>query len=201
MTETTERLVEIFRAKTDPARDPDAAIRDQLRRFLGLYLEYKGTDGGTLAEGKEWLVEVLQENPLHLVLCHPCSDVFGADLLLRGIAVGGGSEEAVPGDVDGGGARGARSHDLAGQSSRAPAGTRAGAAASGRVRRRTGLDGYPNCRSRAGQCAHDWAGAAALCRGRAGGGAAAPAEPTGLRAQAGRRAGGEAAGSGLLGAA
>ena len=66
MTETTERLVEIFRAKTDPARDPDAAIRDQLRRFLGLYLEYKGTDGGTLAEGKEWLVEVLQENPLHL---------------------------------------------------------------------------------------------------------------------------------------
>src|SRR6476620_8400092 len=26
-----------------------------------------------------------------LVLCHPCSDVFGADLLLRGIAVGGGS--------------------------------------------------------------------------------------------------------------
>src|SRR3954453_19192973 len=36
-----------------------------------------------------------------LLLSHPCSDVFGADLLLRGIAVGGGSEEAVPGDVDG----------------------------------------------------------------------------------------------------
>ena len=101
---------------------------------------------------------------LILVLCHPCSDGLGR-FLLRGIAVGGGGEEAVPGDVDGGGARGARPHDLAGQSSCAPAGTRAGAAASGRVRRRTGVDGYADCRSRAGQCAHDWAGAAALCRG------------------------------------
>src|SRR3954451_2144357 len=35
-----------------------------------------------------------------LVLCHPCSDVLRADLLLRGMAGGGGSE-AVPGDVDG----------------------------------------------------------------------------------------------------
>jgi hypothetical protein len=45
------------------------------------------------------------------------------------------------------------------------------------------------------------AGAAALCRGRAGSGAAAQAEPARLRAQAGRRAGGQAGGCGLLGAA
>ena len=42
---------------------------------------------------------------------------------------------------------------------------------------------------------------AALCRGRARGGAAAPAEPARLRVQAGRRAGGQAGGTGLLGAA
>ena len=41
---------------------------------------------------------------LILVLCQPCSDVFRADLLPRGLAVGGGGGEAVPGDVDGGGA-------------------------------------------------------------------------------------------------
>ena len=39
-----------------------------------------------------------------LVLCQPCSDVFRADLLPHGLAVGGGDGEAVPGDVDGGGA-------------------------------------------------------------------------------------------------
>src|ERR1043165_2466411 len=68
-----------------------------------------------------------------LVHCHSCSDVLRADLLLRGMAVGGGGGEAVPGDVDGGGSRGARSDDLARQSSRAPTGTRAGAAAGGCV--------------------------------------------------------------------
>ena len=66
MTKTTEWLVEIFRAKTDPASDPEAALRDQLGRFLGLYLEYKGAAGGTLAEGMSWLVEVLRDNPLQL---------------------------------------------------------------------------------------------------------------------------------------
>jgi transposase len=39
-----------------------------------------------------------------LVLCQPCSDVFRADLLPRGLEVGDGDGEAVPGDVDGGGA-------------------------------------------------------------------------------------------------
>jgi hypothetical protein len=39
-----------------------------------------------------------------LVLCQAFSDVFGADLLPHGMAVGGGGGEAVPGDVDGGGA-------------------------------------------------------------------------------------------------
>jgi DDE superfamily endonuclease len=39
-----------------------------------------------------------------LVLSQPCSAVFRADLLPRGLAVGGGGGEAVPGDVDGGGA-------------------------------------------------------------------------------------------------
>jgi hypothetical protein len=39
-----------------------------------------------------------------LVLWQPCSDAFRADLLPRGMAVGGGGGEAVPGDVDGGGA-------------------------------------------------------------------------------------------------
>jgi hypothetical protein len=39
-----------------------------------------------------------------LVLCHRCSDAFRADLLPHGMAVGGGDGEAVPGDVDGGGA-------------------------------------------------------------------------------------------------
>ena len=39
-----------------------------------------------------------------LVLCQSCSDVFRADLLPRGMAVGGGGGEAVPGEVDGGGA-------------------------------------------------------------------------------------------------
>jgi hypothetical protein len=40
----------------------------------------------------------------NLVLCQPCSEVFRADLLPHGLAVGGGSGEAVPGDIDGGGA-------------------------------------------------------------------------------------------------
>ena len=40
----------------------------------------------------------------NLVLCQPCSDAFRADLLPRGLAVGGGDGEAVPGDVDGRGA-------------------------------------------------------------------------------------------------
>ena len=39
-----------------------------------------------------------------LVLCQPCSDAFRADLLPRGMAAGGGGGEAVPGDVDSGGA-------------------------------------------------------------------------------------------------
>jgi hypothetical protein len=39
-----------------------------------------------------------------LVLCQPCSDAFRADLLPRGLAVGGGGGEAVPGDADGRGA-------------------------------------------------------------------------------------------------
>jgi hypothetical protein len=38
------------------------------------------------------------------VLCQPCSDVFRGDFLPRGMAVGGGGGEAVPGDVDGRGA-------------------------------------------------------------------------------------------------
>jgi hypothetical protein len=42
------------------------------------------------------------EEAVHLVLCQPCSDVFGADLLPRGLGVGGGGGEAVPGEVDGG---------------------------------------------------------------------------------------------------
>src|SRR3954466_15175608 len=33
----------------------------------------------------------------HLVLRHPCSDVFSADLLARSLAVGGGGGEAAPG--------------------------------------------------------------------------------------------------------
>ena len=41
---------------------------------------------------------------MHLVHCHSCSDVLRADLLRRGMAVGGGGGEAVPGDVDEGGA-------------------------------------------------------------------------------------------------
>jgi hypothetical protein len=57
------------------------------------------------------------------------------------MAVGGGGGEAVPGDADSGGARSARLHDLAGQGGRAQAGACAGAAASGCVRRWTGLDG------------------------------------------------------------
>jgi hypothetical protein len=39
-----------------------------------------------------------------LLLCQSCSEVFRADLLPRDLAVGGGGGEAVPGDVDGGGA-------------------------------------------------------------------------------------------------
>src|SRR4051812_45343358 len=66
MTKTTEWLGEIFPARTDPGGDPEAGPRDQLGRFLGLYLEYKGAAGGTLAEGKEWLVEAIQANPLQL---------------------------------------------------------------------------------------------------------------------------------------
>ena len=46
----------------------------------------------------------LRAATIPLVLCQPCSDVFRADLLPRGMAVGGGGGEAVPGDVDGGGA-------------------------------------------------------------------------------------------------
>jgi hypothetical protein len=38
------------------------------------------------------------------VLCQPCSDALRADFLPCGMAVGGGGGEAVPGDVDGGGA-------------------------------------------------------------------------------------------------
>jgi hypothetical protein len=41
---------------------------------------------------------------LALVLCQPCSDMFRADLLPHSLAVGGGGGEAVPGDVDEGGA-------------------------------------------------------------------------------------------------
>jgi DNA-binding transcriptional LysR family regulator len=48
--------------------------------------------------------QLLADSREVLVLCQPCSDVFRADLLPRGMAVGGGGGEAVPGDVDGGGA-------------------------------------------------------------------------------------------------
>jgi hypothetical protein len=46
----------------------------------------------------------MPEVPLfsQLVLCQPCSAVFRTDLLPRGMAVGDGGGEAVPGDVDGG---------------------------------------------------------------------------------------------------
>jgi hypothetical protein len=43
-------------------------------------------------------------NRVPLVLCQPCSAVFMADLLPCGMTVEGGDGEAVPGDVDGGGA-------------------------------------------------------------------------------------------------
>jgi hypothetical protein len=43
-------------------------------------------------------------NDNDLVLCQPCSEVFRANLLPHGVVAGGGSGEAVSGDVDGGGA-------------------------------------------------------------------------------------------------
>ena len=66
MTKTTDWLIEIFRAMSDPSNDPEAALRGQLRRFMHSYLEYKGTAGGTLEEGYEFLVCVLKDDPLHL---------------------------------------------------------------------------------------------------------------------------------------
>jgi hypothetical protein len=39
-----------------------------------------------------------------LVFCQSCSAAFRADLLPRDLSVGGGGGEAVPGDIDGGGA-------------------------------------------------------------------------------------------------
>jgi hypothetical protein len=55
-----------------------------------------------------WLADITYiptgEGWLYLVLCQPCSDAFRADFLPHGMAVGGGGGEAVPGDVDDGGA-------------------------------------------------------------------------------------------------
>jgi hypothetical protein len=50
-----------------------------------------------------WPGVALVRRWFELVLCQPCSDAFKGDLLPRGM-VGGGGGEAVPGDVDGGGA-------------------------------------------------------------------------------------------------
>src|SRR3954467_2304926 len=56
-----------------------------------------------LDAGVARMIRPLRTKTVLLVLRHPCSDVFSADLLARSLAVGGGGGEAVPGDVDGGG--------------------------------------------------------------------------------------------------
>ena len=50
------------------------------------------------------LIEQRIDDPAELVLCQPCCDALGTDLLPRGMAVGGGGGKAVPSDADGGGA-------------------------------------------------------------------------------------------------
>ena len=73
-----------------------ASLAEMIDHTLGRVLDLFGLDSGTV---RRW-----GEPEITLVLCQSCSAVFRADLLPRGLAVGGGGGEAVPGDVDGGGA-------------------------------------------------------------------------------------------------
>jgi hypothetical protein len=69
-------------------------MRDEL---LIVPLCRDGADLPDLLQGRRDLI-------FDIVLCQACSDAFKANLLPRGVVAGGGSGEAVPGNVDGGGA-------------------------------------------------------------------------------------------------
>ena len=56
-------LVDTFRWLTNPEAGPEAGIRNQLRLFMEYYLESKGSEGGFLEEGEEWLVESINGDP------------------------------------------------------------------------------------------------------------------------------------------
>lgn len=80
-------------ALRSPGR-PSAARREDRRQFWVLIAAGRSSEDAAVGVGVA---------PA-LVLCQPCSDALRADLLPRGLAVGGGGGEAVPGDADGGGA-------------------------------------------------------------------------------------------------